>query len=132
LELIKIAHYAFIDTNNVVVEVIVGRDEWEVIDGISDWEEYYTTKREGLRALRTSYNTLGGNHTTGGVPFRGNYAGVDYTYNEDLDAFIPPKPYDSWLLNEETFSWKSPIEYPEDGGEYEWDEPSQSWTAIED
>lgn len=124
------AHYAFIDNDNIVVEVIPGRDEWEIIDGITDWEAYYTTRREGLRALRTSYNTVGNSHVTGGVPYRGNYAGLGFTYDEDLDAFIPPKPYDSWSLNEDTFLWKAPVDYPEDGGEYEWDEETVSWTEI--
>jgi hypothetical protein len=124
------AHYAFIDENNIVVEVIPGRDEWEVVDGITDWEAYYTTKRDGLRAVRTSYNTVGGNHATGGVPFRGNYAGIGYTYDETLDAFIPPRPYPSWTLNEETFSWVSPVPYPEDGNEYIWDEEAGAWVEV--
>ena len=84
------AHYAFINSENVVVEVITGRDEWETVDGITDWEAYYTTKREGLRAIRTSYNTRNGEHVTGGVPFRGTYAGIGYTYDEELDVFVPP------------------------------------------
>jgi hypothetical protein len=126
------AHYAFIDENNIVVEVIPGRDEWEVVDGITDWEAYYTTKREGLRAIRTSYNTMGGNHTTGGVPFRGNYAGIGFTYDEDLDAFIPPKPFDSWTLDESTFNWVAPTPYPEDGGIYEWNEEALSWIVNEE
>jgi hypothetical protein len=130
LELVKIAHYAFIDENNVVVEVIPGRDEWEIVDGITDWEAYYTTKREGLRAVRTSYNTVGGTHTTGAVPFRGNYAGIGYTYDEELDAFIPPKPFESWVLNEETFNWVAPVPYPEGEIEYTWDESSASWVEI--
>jgi hypothetical protein len=121
------AHYAFINEDNIVVEVIPGRDEWEVVNGITDWEAYYTTKREGLRAIRTSYNTVGGQHMAGGVPFRGNYAGIGFTYNEDLDAFIPPKPYPSWTLDQETFSWTSPVPYPEDGEEYIWDEDLVNW-----
>jgi hypothetical protein len=124
------AHYAFIDDNNIVVEVIPGRDEWEVVDGITDWEAYYTTKRDGLRAIRTSYNTVGGSHITGGVPFRGNYAGIGYTYNETLDAFIPPQPYPSWTLNEETFSWVSPVPYPTDDKDYEWDEEAGAWVEV--
>ncbi len=102
------AHYAFINENNVVMEVIPGRDEWEIVDGISDWEAYYTTKREGLRAIRTSYNTVGGNHVTGGVPFRGNYAGIGFTYDKDLDAFIAPKPSEDATLDTETFTWIVP------------------------
>jgi hypothetical protein len=124
-------HYAFIDNSNIVVEVITGRDEWEIVDGITDWEAYYTTKREGLRAIRTSYNTLGGKHTVGGVAFRGNYAGIGYSYDEGLDAFIPPKDYDSWILNEETCQWEPPVAYPEDGNIYEWNEDTVSWDLVE-
>ena len=124
------AHYAFIDNTSTVVEVIVGRDETEVVDDITDWEAYYTTKRDGLRALRTSYNTVAGQHTTGGVPYRGNYAGIGYKYNETLDAFIPPQLYPSWILNEETYSWNPPIPYPQDGEEYEWNEDSQEWQSL--
>jgi hypothetical protein len=125
------AHYAFIDENNVVVEVITGRNEDEVVDGISDWEAYYTTKREGLRALRTSYNTIANRHTTGGVPFRGNYAGLGYLYNEELDAFIPPKPFESWVLDETTFLWGAPLPQPNDEKAYTWDESSQSWILVQ-
>jgi hypothetical protein len=112
-----------------VVEVIGGRDEWETVDGISDWEAYYTTRREGLRAVRTSYNTLAGSHATGGVPFRGNYAGIGFTYDEVLDAFIPPQPYPSWLLNTTIYRWEPPTPYPDDGEEYEWDEDTKSWAV---
>jgi hypothetical protein len=99
------AHYAFLDDNNIVTEVITGRDEDEVVDGVSDWEAHYSAIR-GQRCLRTSYNTKYNNHIDGGVAFRGNYAGVGFTYDEALDAFIPPAPGDDWVLNEETFSWE--------------------------
>lgn len=96
------AHYAFLsdDGSNTVVEVIVGRDETE----FTDWESHYAGVR-GLRCLRTSYNTIAGQHLTGGTPFRGNYAGVGYRYDERLDAFLPPCPGDGWTLDESTFSW---------------------------
>ena len=94
------AHYAFLDETGTVVEVIVGRDER---DGV-DWEAHYAGVR-GLRCLRTSYNTLGGQHLAGGVPFRGNYAGVGYIYDARLDAFIPPCPGEGYVLDESTFSW---------------------------
>lgn len=81
------AHYAFLDDNNVVTEVIVGRHEYETVDGISDWETYYGELR-GLRCLRTSYNTHNGEHLLGGTPFRGNYAGIGFTYDPDLDVFV--------------------------------------------
>lgn len=99
------AHYAFLNDNNIVTEVITGRDEDEVVEGVSDWEAHYSAIR-GQRCLRTSYNTYAGVHANGGTPFRGNYAGIGYTYDEALDAFIPPKPGDDWILNEETFSWE--------------------------
>lgn len=94
------AHYAFLDESNTVVEVIVGRDE----GGGVDWEAHYADVR-GLRCLRTSYNTVCGQHLTGGVPYRGNYAGIGHRYDERLDAFIPPCPGDGWVLDETTFSW---------------------------
>lgn len=96
------AHYAFIDASNIVVEVIVGRDEGE---GGIDWEAHYGEIR-ALRCLRTSYNTLAGEHLKGGIPFRGNYAGIGYRYDEERDAFIPPRPGgDGWTLDRETFQW---------------------------
>lgn len=90
------AHYAILDENNIVTQVIVGRNEDEVVDGIRDWEAYYNAKR-------TSYNTQGGVHLLGGVPFRMNYAGIGYTYDPIDDAFIPPMPecgHDELLLND--------------------------------
>ena len=113
------AHYAFLDENNVVTEVIPGRNEDEIVQGISDWEAYYGELR-GQRCVRTSYN---GN-------IRKNYAGVGYTYDEGRDAFIPPKPFDSWLLNEETCRWEAPVPYPTDGVMYQWDEAATDWVAI--
>ena len=125
------AHYAFLDDNNVVTEVIVGRDEDEVVDGISDWEAYYGELRS-QRCVRTSYNTHGGEHQSGGTPFRKNYAGIDFTYDESRDAFIPPQPYPSWVLNETTCLWDAPVAYPDDGLMYNWDEASQSWQEVTD
>jgi len=126
------AYYAFLDSNNVVVEVIPGRDENETVDGISDWEAYYATKRDGLTCKRTSYNTMGGVHLNGGEPYRFNYAGIGYTYDEERDAFIPPKPYDSWVLNEDTCLFDAPIPYPADGGVYSWDESAGDWVAVDE
>jgi hypothetical protein len=84
------AHFAFLDENNIVTEVIVGIDETETIEG-KDPETWYSEFR-GQTCKRTSYNTRGGVHVNGGTPFRGNYAGIGYEYREDLDAFIPPQP----------------------------------------
>jgi hypothetical protein len=80
--------------------------------------------------IQTSYNTLGGQHLLGGEPLRKNFAGIGFTYDYNLDAFIPPKPYNSWVLNEETCLWESPVEYPSDGLHYIWDETTTSWVLI--
>jgi hypothetical protein len=111
------AHYAYLDENGIVTSVIVGKDE---NDGGVDWEAYYGAKR-------TSYNTHGGVHSSNEVPFRKNYAGIGYTFDIQRDAFIPPKPYPSWILNEETCLWNPPIQYPNDGKLYTWDEETISW-----
>jgi hypothetical protein len=123
------AHYAFLDENNIVTEVIVGKDEGE--DGI-DWESHYGAFR-GQTCKRTSYNTHGGVHANGGTPFRKNYAGLGYTYDAERDAFIPPKPYASWILNEQSCFWDAPVTMPEDAGtgnppkRYTWNEETTSW-----
>lgn len=117
------AHYAFLDTNNIVVEVIVGKEEGE--DGI-DWEKYYGEFRN-QQCKRTSYNTLGGVHINGGVPFRKNYAGIGYFYDPIRDAFIPPKPYPSSILNETTCLWEAPVPKPNDGKIYVWNEDTLNW-----
>lgn len=80
--------------------------------------------------VRTSYNTLSGVHKLGGTPFRKNYAGTEYTYDDTRDAFIPPKPYASWTLNEDTCQWNSPTPYPDDGKEYRWNETEQRWDEV--
>lgn len=122
------AHYAFIDDDNIVTQVIVGRDEDDLAEGVTSWEEYYGA-RHGQRCLRTSYNTRAGEHVEGGTPFRGNYAGIGYTYHEDIDGFVPPKPFDSWVLNEATFSWDAPVPMPAEG-EWTWDEQAGAWTEV--
>jgi hypothetical protein len=121
------AHYAFLDDNNIVTEVIIGIDEWN--DGV-DWEQHYGNFR-GQVCKRTSYNTRGGNHINGGIPFRKNYAGIGYTYDEQKDAFIPPKPYESWILDEETCLWEPPIPQPNDGNIYDWNENNQEWVLVD-
>lgn len=118
------AHYAFLDENNVVTEVIVGVDENELLEG-KDPETWYGEFR-GQVCKRTSYNTLAGVHLGEGTPFRKNYAAIGYTYNEILDGFIPPKPYNSWILDESRCIWIPPIPQPTDGN-YAWDELSTSW-----
>jgi hypothetical protein len=123
------AHYAFLDANNIVTEVIVGRDEYDLAEGVASWEEYYRAVR-GQRCLQTSYNTHAGVHTNGGTPFRGNYAGIGFSYHETLDAFIAPQPHPSWVLNEGTFTWEAPVPYPGDGGVYGWDEEAGAWVEA--
>jgi hypothetical protein len=88
----------------------------------------FLTKLHGWAIWKqTSYNTHGGVHSSGGTPLRKNHAGIGYTYDEDRDAFIPPKPYKSWILNEDTCLWESPIPYPQDNNIYKWNEQNQSW-----
>ena len=117
------AHYAFLDQNNIVTEVIVGKNENE---DDKNWELQYGAFRNQL-CKRTSYNTRGGVHSNGGTPYRKNYAGIGYKFDEQRDAFIPPKPYDSWILDEDTCLWNSPVPYPNDENLYDWDEDSRSW-----
>ncbi len=82
--------------------------------------------------VQTSYNTRGGVHINGGTPLRKNYAGIGYTYDEQRDAFIPPQPYASWVLNEDSCLWESPVPYPADGQMYRWDEATVIWVVVEE
>jgi hypothetical protein len=118
------AHYALLDARNIVIQVIVGKDEHEPgPDGEPwDWETYYGGKR-------TSYNTRGGEHVTGGEPFRKNYAGVGFTYDPARDAFIPPQPFASWVLNEQTCLWDAPVPMPAAGGPFVWSEVDGAWVV---
>ena len=109
------AHYAFLNENNIVTEVITGINETELIEGLTP-EEWYGNFRE-QRCVRTSYN---GN-------IRKNYAGIGSTYDEERDAFIAPKPFDSWILNEEICQWEAPIPYPTDGLIYVWNNNKTEW-----
>lgn len=117
------SHFAKLDQNNVVVFVTVGRQE-------DDGKERELSERTGDRYVQTSYNTRGGVHTNGGTPLRKNYAGIGYTYDADRDAFIPPKPFESWLLNDDTCLWDAPVPYPTDGKMYRWDEPTLTWALV--
>lgn len=81
--------------------------------------------------VQTSYNTFGGVHANGGTPLRKNYAGIGFTYDKERDAFIPPKPFPSWVLNEDTCLWDAPIPYPQDGKRYQWDEAALNWVEVE-
>jgi hypothetical protein len=117
------AHFAEIDENNVVTRVIVGVDE--PLDGEAIYAE--TT---GTVWKKTSYNTIAGRHTLGGTPFRKNYAGIGYTYDPDRDAFIPPQPFASWVLDEQTCQWNPPVAAPNDGRQYYWHEQTSQWVMA--
>jgi len=132
-----LSHFAKLDSNNVVIFVTVGRQE-------DDGQEAVLSARTGDVYKQTSYNTRGGVHYTDGVPsedqtkaFRKNYAGLGYTYDAGRDAFIPPKPYNSWVLNETTCLWDAPVAMPADAGtgeppkRYTWDEATISWVEVE-
>jgi hypothetical protein len=110
------AHYAFLDENNVVTEVIVGKDE---TDTTHDWEQYYGAIRNQV-CKRTSYN---GN-------YRKNFAGIGCTYDAQRDAFIAAQPYPSWTLNEDTCLWIPPTPRPMDDKIYKWDEATTSWIEL--
>jgi hypothetical protein len=128
------AHYAVLNSDNTVTMVFVGRDD--VVTGIDDWETYYAP--EGFTVKQTSYNTSGGVHYTDGEPsadqskaLRYNYAGINFTYDPDRDAFIPPQPYASWVLDEDTCLWVAPIAYPAEGV-HVWDEEAGDWVEVTD
>lgn len=115
------AHWAQIDDNNIVIQTLVG-------DNNAEDEGYsWFIQNFGGRWIKTSYNTIGGVHQLGGIPLRKNYAWVGYKYDEQRDAFIPPQPYPSWTLNEETCLWEPPIEKPDQEFHYFWDEENQEW-----
>ena len=118
------AHWAEIDENNLVTRVLVGSND--------DLDEGYQWLIDNLGGtwVKTSYNTMGGVHTQGGEPLRKNYAGIGYTYDEIKDAFIPPKTFDSWILNEETCLWEAPTPRPIDENMYTWDESILDWKVI--
>jgi hypothetical protein len=111
------SHFAKIE-NGIVTQVIVA--EQDVID----------SGLFGTGWIQTSYNTFGGIHANGGTPLRKNYAGVGYTYDTERDAFIPPKPFNSWVLNENTCQWDAPTARPTDGKKYDWNEDTLSWIEI--
>ncbi len=114
------AHYAKVN-NGIVERVIVAEADFFdtfVDDSAGTW-------------IQTSYNTEAGIHLNGGTPLRKNYAGIGYTYDKTRDAFIPPKQYESWILNEDTCQWEAPVAYPDDGNIYNWNEETQTWDLVE-
>ena len=129
------ASFAKIGLNSKVIEVLsvhnnVLKDSNGVEQEVNGID--FLTKLTGYPIWKqTSYNTHGGVHSLGGTPLRKNHAGIGFTYDEDRDAFIPKKPFNSWVLNETTCLWESPIPYPQDNNKYKWNEQNQSWDLIE-
>ena len=116
------AHYALLDENNVVLQVITGKDEDEQRDGVDvNWEEWYKNFHGVADCKRTSYNTVQNQHTNGETPFRGNFAGIGYTYDSSNNVFYETQPYASWSLDSD-WLWKAPLYYPDDGQMYVWNE----------
>lgn len=113
------SHFAKV-IDGVVAQVLVA--EQDFIDTLPDASNW----------IQTSYNTHGGIHLQGGTPLRKNYAAIGYTYDAQRDAFIPPKPYASWTLNNDTCLWDCPVVYPTDNGRYTWNETAQTWDAVPD
>lgn len=130
------AHYAQLDEHNVVLQVIVVSDaDAGPLPGVAG--ENFCHDLVGGRWKQTSYNTRGGVHYSpetnepdGGLAFRKNYAGIGYTYDDVRDAFVPPQPYPSWVLNEETCWWESPVPYPTNEQSYIWNETSLNWDVV--
>jgi len=116
IEIQSVVNEVLHDANGVEQESI-GIDFLTKLTGWSVWKQ-------------TSYNTTGGEHSLEGTPFRKNHAGIGYTYDEDRDAFIPPKPFNSWTLDEDTCLWKAPKDYPDDGKRYNWDESKKDWVTV--
>ena len=119
------AHYAELNQNNIVINVIPGWDET-----VKPNMEHLLLLETGNIWKRTSYNTFGGKHLFDGTPFRKNYAGIGYTYDPVRDAFIPSQPFPSWVLNEKTCLWDAPVAMPTNGQRYYWDEETLSWVEI--
>lgn len=118
------AHWAQIDENNKVIQVTIGSNE--------DLDEGYQWLVDNLggRWLKTSYNTLNGKHLLNGTPFRGNFAGIGFIYDEITDAFYPPKEFASWITDTTNYTWKPPVPRP-DSGMWEWNEETVSWKEVE-
>jgi len=124
------AHFAKIGRYSKVEKVVVVSNDVATTEqaGIDFLNNMYGTNDIWKQ---TSYNTLEGVHLLGGTPFRKNFAGVGYKYDQTRDAFIPPKPFGSWILNEETCDWNAPVARPEDGQDYNWNETTRQWDLNE-
>ena len=114
------SHFAEVDSTNTVLRVIVAEQDFINSGAVGDPAHW----------IQTSYNTHGGVHALGGTPLRKNYAGIGYTYDTSRDAFIPPKPFASWVLNETTANWEAPIPYPTNGKMYHWNEETIQWVVV--
>ena len=123
------AHFAKLGTGNIVerVEIVHNNIATTEQAGVDFLNSLYKTNDIWKQ---TSYNTIGGKHLLGGVPFRKNHAGIGFKYDQYKDAFIPPKPHNSWTLNETTCLWEAPVVYPSDGQNYKWNETIQNWELI--
>jgi len=123
------AHFAKLGIGNIVERVEVVHNDIATTEqaGVDFLNNLYKTNDVWKQ---TSYNTFGGVHKLGGTPFRKNYAGIGFQYDQTRDAFIPPKPFNSWVLNEDTCNWEAPVAYPNDGQRYTWNEENQSWDLI--
>jgi hypothetical protein len=123
------AHFAKLGTGNIVerVEIVHNNIATTEQAGVDFLNTLYKTNDIWKQ---TSYNTIGGKHLLGGVPFRKNHAGIGFKYDQYKDAFIPPKPHNSWTLNETTCLWEAPVVYPSDGQNYKWNETIQNWELI--
>ena len=124
------AHFAKLGVGNKVLKVAVVSNDVATTEqaGVDFLNNLYNTRDVWVQ---TSYNTKSGVHLNGGTPFRKNYAGVGYTYDQTRDAFIPPKPYPSWVLNETTCLWEAPVVKPDDGQKYLWNEETKQWDLNE-
>ena len=124
------AHFAKIGIGNIVekVEVVSNNIATTEQAGVDFLNNLYKTNDVWKQ---TSYNTKGGVHLLGGTPFRKNFASVGYRYDQTKDAFIPPRPFTSWTLNEETCLWEAPVAYPDDGQRYSWNETTTSWDVVD-
>lgn len=119
------AHYAQVNSENIVTQVIVYDDGDNETKASADLKKMF-----GGKWLKTSYNTFQGTHKQGGIPLRGNYAGIGYLYDETLDAFLHPKPYPSWILDPQLFSWVPPV--PKPALNCLWNEDTQTWTILDE
>lgn len=128
------AHYALLDEDNNVINVFVGRDENEVVNGITDWESYYSAVHGGT-CKRTSYNTFQNQHKLGGVPFRYNYAQIGGKYDPEKDGFIPVRCYKGWIVNPDTLDWIPPVPMPsndglQEGESWYWNDENDEWRIM--